>query len=166
MHVWRKLRSLGALYLQQSVCLLPARQKIKREVALLTARVRAEGGTARSLTIVVTDKDERSALIAEFNAARDEEYAEVLERTPAMLEEMAMETARGRASYAEVEESEADLERFRAWLSKIEQRDYFGAPGAAAARQAVERCAAALQTFEQAALMTEYGGDSGANEVG
>jgi hypothetical protein len=25
MQVWRKLRSLGALYLQQPVCLLPAR---------------------------------------------------------------------------------------------------------------------------------------------
>jgi hypothetical protein len=25
--VWRKLRSLGALYLQQSVCLLPARER-------------------------------------------------------------------------------------------------------------------------------------------
>jgi len=158
-HVWRKLRSLGALYLQQSVCLLPARQKIKREVALLIARVRAEGGTARSMTIIVTDQVERDALIAEFNAARDQEYAEVLERTPTMLEEIAQETERGRASYAEVEESEADLERFRTWLSKIEQRDYFNAPGAAAAQAAVERCAEALQAFERTALMIEYGGE-------
>src|ERR1051326_5930460 len=29
--VWRKLRSLGALYLQQSVCLLPDREPVRRQ---------------------------------------------------------------------------------------------------------------------------------------
>ncbi|MFF7987148.1 Chromate resistance protein ChrB [Streptomyces sp. NPDC007901] len=31
------------------------------------------------------------------------------------------------ATYAEVEESEADLERFDRWLAKIAARDYFDA---------------------------------------
>jgi hypothetical protein len=39
-----------------------------------------------------------------------------------------METVRGRASYAEVEESEADLERFKKWLAAISARDYVNAP--------------------------------------
>lgn len=43
--VWRKLRSLGALYLQQSVCLLPA---TAGDVRRLAGRVR-QGGTARVL---------------------------------------------------------------------------------------------------------------------
>jgi hypothetical protein len=38
--VWRKLRSLGALYLQQSVCLLPATAAVARDVRRLAARVR------------------------------------------------------------------------------------------------------------------------------
>jgi hypothetical protein len=42
--VWRKLRSLGALYLQQSVCLLPARHEVVREVRRLADRVRHQGG--------------------------------------------------------------------------------------------------------------------------
>src|SRR5262245_34211044 len=117
--VWRKLRSLGALYLQQSVCLLPARDRPSREVARLLGRVRADGGTGRAITIEVPDQHEYQALVAEFNAARDTEYGEVLERTPAMLAEIATETASGRATYAEVEESEADLNRFRGWLAKI-----------------------------------------------
>ena len=50
---------------------------------------------------------------------------------------LAHEQARGRATYAEVEESEADLHRFQAWLAKIEARDYFLAPGGDAARTAV-----------------------------
>lgn len=157
--VWRKLRSLGAFYLQQSVCLLPARDRPAREVARLLARVRTEGGTGRVITIEVPDKREYAALVAEFNAARDAEYHEVLERTPAMLAEIATETARGRATYAEVEESEADLNRFRGWLAKIVARDYFDATGRAAAEAAVAGCERALAEFEASALTAEAGTD-------
>lgn len=155
--VWRKLRSLGAVYVQQSVCLLPGRDSVLREVRRLAGRVRDEGGTARVLSVRLTERDEYDGLVAEFNAARDVEYAEVVERTPEFLAEIAAETARGRATYAEVEESEADLERFRAWLAKITARDYFGAPGGQAARAAVEECARVLAEFEQAALRAEAG---------
>jgi hypothetical protein len=153
--VWRRLRSLGALYVQHSVCLLPAREHPVREVRRLMARVRAEGGTGRVLSVTLADVREYSDVVAEFNAARDGEYAEVIERTPGLLEEIAMETARGRAAYAEVEEYEADLGRFRAWLSKITARDYFGALGRAAAEAAVARCELALAQFEAAALRVE-----------
>src|SRR5215472_18038428 len=77
--VWRKLRSLGALYLQQSVCLLPAREPVRRQVQRLLASVRADGGTARSLTVMVDDAAEYAGLVAGFNADRDAEYAEVVE---------------------------------------------------------------------------------------
>jgi uncharacterized protein YdbL (DUF1318 family) len=140
--VWRKLRSLGALYLHQSVCLLPDRKPVRRQVQRLLASVRADGGTARSLTVTVDDEAEYAGLVAEFNAERDAEYAEVVERAPQLLAELETETARGRATYAEVEESEADLERFDKWLAKIAARDYFAAGGGLAARQAVECCRA------------------------
>jgi hypothetical protein len=159
--VWRKLRSLGAVYLQQSVCLLPERDRLVREVGRLLAKVHAQGGTGRVITIEVPDGREHAALVAEFNAARDAEYGEVLERTPAMLAEIATETTRGRVTYAEVEESEADLDRFRGWLAKITARDYFDAAGRAAAEAAVAECAQALAEFEAAALSAEAGTDAG-----
>ncbi|MFF4761635.1 Chromate resistance protein ChrB [Streptomyces sp. NPDC001292] len=155
--VWRKLRSLGALYLQQSVCLLPDRDAVRRQVARLLASVRADGGTARQLAVDIADEAEYGQLVAEFNAERDAEYGEVVERAPELLKELQMETARGNATYAEVEESEADLERFDKWLAKIDARDHFGAPGGAAAREAVERCRAALAAFEDAAIAAQAG---------
>jgi hypothetical protein len=164
--VWRKLRSLGALYLQQSVCLLPAREGLVREVGRLLARVHSQGASGRVLTIEVPDEREYAALVADFNAARDAEYAEVLERTPAMLAEIAAETTRGRATFAEVEESEADLERFRGWLAKIVARDYFAASGRAAAEAAVAECADALAQFEAAALAIETGSDTDPVDAG
>ncbi len=153
--VWRKLRSLGALYLQQSVCLLPVRPDVIREVRRLADRIRHQGGTARVLSMAFTDPAEERAVIAELNAARDGEYAEVLERLPELRQELADEHARGNATYVEVEESEADLVRFRTWLAKIAARDYFAAPGGQAARDAVEEAAAELAAFEEAALHAE-----------
>jgi hypothetical protein len=153
--VWRKLRSLGALYLQQSVCLLPARPEVVKEVRRLTDRIRHQGGTARVLSMTFTDPAEENAVIGELNDARDAEYAEVLERLPELRRELADERARGNANYAEVEESEADLERFRTWLAKIAARDYFTAPGGQAARAAVDEAAAELAAFEEAALHAE-----------
>jgi hypothetical protein len=153
--VWRKLRSLGALYLQQSVCLLPARVEVIREVRRLVDRVQRQGGQARVLPMAFTDPTDEQAVIAELNAARDAEYAEVLERLPELRQELADEQARGNATYAEVEESEADLERFRTWLGKIAARDYFAAPGGQATRDAVEQAAVELAAFEEAALRAE-----------
>lgn len=154
MQVWRKLRSLGALYLQQSVCLLPDRPEVAREVRRLLDRVHHQGGTGRLLHIALTQADQ-AQLAAEMNTARDGEYAEVLDRLPEFLAELDKERARGRTTYAEVEECEADLDRYRSWLAKIGARDYFAAPGGAAARAAVQAAAAELAAFEQAALTAE-----------
>lgn len=156
--VWRKLRSLGALYLQQSVCLLPARAEVMREVRRLADRVHHQGGNARVLRMSFADHAEEQAVADELNAARDAEYAEVLERLPALRQELADERARGRLTYAEVEESEADLDRFRSWLGKIAARDYFGAPGGQGARTAIDAAAADLAAFEQLALQAEAPG--------
>jgi Protein ChrB, N-terminal len=150
--IWRKLRSLGALYLQQSVCVLPARADVEREIRRLVDRVRANGGAARVLRITLEDANEEAHLVSELQAARDDEYREVLQRVPAFLAELRHEHDRDRATYEEVEESEADLERFRAWLAKIDRRDYFGAPRRADAHAAVERCAQALEAFESEAF--------------
>jgi hypothetical protein len=150
--IWRKLRSLGALYLHHSVCVLPARPDVVREVRRLVDRVRANGGAARVLRIAFDDAHEEAQIVSELQAARDGEYGEVLERVPAFLEELRSERDRDRATYEEVEESEADLERFRVWLAKIDRRDYFGAPRRAEAHAAVERCAQALEAFESDAF--------------
>jgi hypothetical protein len=150
--IWRKLRSLGVLYVQQSVCVVPDRPVVRREIRRLVDRIEVSGGSARALTIRFDDPDEEAQIVAELQAARDGEYAEVLERVPAFLNELRSERERGRATYEEVEESEADLERFRAWLAKIDRRDYFGAPRRAEAHEAVERCASALEAFESEAF--------------
>lgn len=154
-HVWRKLRSLGALYLQQSVCLLPERPETTRAINRLLDRVNGEGGDGRSLRMLLTDSGEEQAVITQFHAERSDEYHEVCDRTPAFLDEIDSERAKGRTTYAEVEESEADLDRLRTWLGRIKARDYFDAPGGTDAIAAVQQCADVLAAFEAEALAAD-----------
>jgi uncharacterized membrane protein YkvA (DUF1232 family) len=80
----------------------------------MAAKVRGQGGQARVLPISVREPAEHQALVRSQQADRDVEYGEVVERVPQFL--------------AEIEESEADLDRFRRWLASIAARDYFDAP--------------------------------------
>ncbi len=154
-HVWRKLRGLGAVYVQQSVCLLPDRPPVAATVRKLADKVRAGGGTARCLHLTLTDPVERGELIGEFRASVTAEYSEVLQRLPAFFTEIETETAKGHTTFAEVEESEADLARFEAWVAKIEARDYFAAPIGAEVRAELDRARKAMKAFEAAALAAE-----------
>ena len=154
-YAWRKLRSLGAHYLQQSVCLLPATPKTTRAVARLVTRLRAEGGHGEMLRIHLTDAKQEAVVIDAIQRERTDEYREVVGSTRLFHEELQFERGRGRATYTELEESDADLARYQKWLAAIRGRDDFGAPGGQEAAAAVASCEAALARFESEALSAE-----------
>lgn len=154
-YAWRKLRSLGAHYLQQSVCLLPDTPRTLRVVNRLLGRLRAEGGQGELLRIQLTDARQEVALIELFQRERSDEYREVVERTQQFHEELEHERQCGRATYTELEESDADLARHVKWLAAIHARDYFTAPGGNEATGAVAACEQALAEFEAEALSAE-----------
>ena len=154
-YAWRNLRSLGAHYLQQSVCLLPATPKTTRATARLVTRLRADGGRGEMLRIQLTDAKQEEAIIDAMQRERTDEYHEVVERTQQFHEELQLERRRGRATYTELEESDADLARHQKWLAAIRARDYFDAPGGQEAAAAVASCEEALARFESEALSAE-----------
>lgn len=154
-YAWRTLRSLGAHYLQQSVCLLPATPKTTRAVVRLVTRLRGEGGHGEMLRIRLTDAKQEAAVVDSFQRERTDEYHEVVQRTRQFHEELQLERRRGRATYTELEESDADLARHQKWLGAIRARDYFEAPGGQEAAAAVAACEEALARFESDALSAE-----------
>jgi hypothetical protein len=154
-YAWRNLRSLGAHYLQQSVCLLPATPATTRATTKLVARLRAEGGRGEVLRIQLSDARQEAAVIDAVARERTDEYRELVESTRNFHEELELERSRGRATYTELEESDADLARHQKWLAAIRARDYFDAPGGADAAAAVTSCEAALARFETEALSAE-----------
>jgi hypothetical protein len=154
-YAWRTLRRLGAHYLQQSVCLLPATPRTTRAAARLVTRLRAEGGRGEMIRIRLTDPKQEAAVIDAIRSERTDEYHEVVQRTRQFHEELQLERRRGRATYPELEESDADLARHQKWLAAIRARDYFDAPGREEAAAAVASCEEALARFESEALSAE-----------
>jgi hypothetical protein len=152
---WRNLRSLGAHYLQQSVCLLPATPKTTRAAARVATRLRAEGGQGEMLRIRLMDSRHEAAVIDAMQRERTDEYHELVESTRQFHEELQLERRRGRATYTELEESDADLARYQKWLAAIRARDYFDAAGGEEATAAVASCEEALARFESEALSAE-----------
>ena len=107
------------------------------------------------LRIHLTDSKQEAAVIDAIQGERADEYREVVESTRQFHEELQLERRRGRTTYTELEESDADLARYQKWLAAIRGRDYFDAPGREEAVAAVASCEEALAQFESDALSAE-----------
>ena len=146
-YVWRQLKQLGAVYLQQAAAILPDRPEVYAALEALATHIRATEGEVSLLATTSPHADWEQELIARFNQARGEEYAEVVENVERFEAELQRESQKGKFTFAELEDSEADWEKIERWLPRIEARDFFGAPGRAGALEAVERGRAALEQF-------------------
>lgn len=143
--VWRRLKGLGAIYLQNSAATLPANPVGERAMRKLRHDIVGMGGTAAlmSCTALAGESD----ILAAWQAARDDEYVEIVDKCHDFLAEIDKETAASHFTYAELEENEEDLTKLRNWLAKITDRDVFDAPGRAATLEALKRCEHALETY-------------------
>ena len=148
--VWRKLKSMGAVYLQNGVCLLPATGDHARRLRVLENDISAGGGEAFLLTTSGLDAGQGERVVARFTADRDEAYREFLGKCGDFEDEIARETAASHFTYAELEENDEDLEKLKGWLAKIKKLDFYGAPLAAEADQRLAGCAALLEGYAKA----------------
>lgn len=147
--VWRETKRLGAISLQHAVCLLPLSDANRKSLARLGRRIDDLGGEASVLETISPTDEWHEKTIERFNAARDEEYEEVVDETERFREEIARERRKGKFTFAELEDEESNLERLRKYLSQVEVRDTFGAAGRERARAEVEVCAEVLHEFAE-----------------
>jgi hypothetical protein len=143
--VWRRLRAAGAVYLQNGVAVLPADPAGERVMRGVGQEIRESEGAAHLVRGPVVGDD--AALLEAFNAARDDEYREVLERCRALHAELQKEREAGKLTFAELEENEEDLAKLEAWIGKVHARDRFGAPLAQEVERAVVACREDLEAF-------------------
>src|SRR5215467_1944637 len=153
---WRRLHRLGGLYVAPSVCLVPKELAERDALDRIAEGLRSAGGAFDVFAVEAFAVDAHALLVDRFNTARDAEYAEVVERAHALLAELEREGGKGKFTFAEVEENEADLVKLRRWLETVGRRDLFGAPGSGPAEQAVREAADAIGRFaERAARLDE-----------
>jgi hypothetical protein len=143
--VWRRLKSLGAIYLQNSAAALPASVAAERALRKLRSEILDMSGTAAllSCTVLAGEQEVR----AQFQAARDDEYEEIVDKCEDFLAQVQKEYVARHFTYAELEENEVDLVKLRNWLARVSERDAFGAAGRDAAEQALARCEKSLEEY-------------------
>ncbi|MBE0603425.1 MAG: chromate resistance protein ChrB [Deltaproteobacteria bacterium] len=146
-YIWRQVKAFGCLHLQQAVWLLPDTPGLNSEFRKLVSKIEEFGGEASLLTTVSPDSEWETKVIAGFNAIRDEEYAEIEENGERFEDEVNRETRKEKFTFAELEDLEADWEKLKRWKAKVQERDFFDAPGRQEAEARVAEGAKLLEGF-------------------
>lgn len=147
MAVWRKLKSIGALNVLQSIWILPQTDKSAEEFKKLVEYVKANGGSAVFCKTEIQSEEDNKKYIANFNRERETDYRELLSKCRDFFEEMERETKAENFIFAELEENEQELEKLHNWLKKIEKKDFFHCEFKKTVIEALEKCAVLLNEF-------------------
>jgi len=143
--VWRRIKALGAIYLQNSVAALPASTANERALRKLRHEITDMSGTAMLLSAAVLAGE--AEVRASFQSARNDEYEEIVDKCEDFLRQVQKEYDENHFTYAELEENEVDLVKLKNWFAKIVERDAFGASGRAACEQFLEKCEQSLEAY-------------------
>ncbi len=148
-YVWRMLKKVGAVYLQQSVCVFPQNARVARDLQPILRRIEESSGEYHVLPLRRLPPEEEQKLIAQFVEQTARHYAEIIENCEVdFVKEIEFETFRQNFTYEEAEEIRSDYEKVCAWFARVRERDWFGAPNQEDARAWLDRCATLLEEFE------------------
>jgi hypothetical protein len=143
--VWRRIKALGAIYLQNSVAALPASTASERALRKLRREITEMSGTAMLMSCSVLAGE--AEVRASFQAARNDEYEEIVDKCEDFLTGVQKEYHENHFTYAELEENEVDLVKLKNWFAKIVERDVFGASKRAACEQFLGKCEQSLEAY-------------------
>jgi hypothetical protein len=147
--VWRELKRLGGLYVQQAVCVLPDRAELRESMDKVRKRIDELDGSSLFLTLRDVEDEARAQFVDGFRGQSAKEYAEIVEECETkFFKEIEFERFRNNYTFEEAEEIRQDLEKLRRWLAKATARDWMGADGRELAERKVEECEQLLEAFE------------------
>ncbi|MBA2442401.1 MAG: chromate resistance protein [Rubrobacter sp.] len=145
--VWRKLKTLGALYLQDGVAVLPEDAVTREHLEWLQLHIREAGGEATVWETKANSEAESRSLVEAFRSSRKEAYEEIIAEAERLRRKAEMGAA------GTVAESLFKLGReFRA----ERKRDYFRSPLRQEANAALKATRQALR--EPGTYPSETGG--------
>src|ERR1700736_2790053 len=148
--VWRDLKRLGALYLQQCACIFPEIPGVIDEVNQVAAKIPALGGETFLLEVPRLQPEDETRIIEAFREQRANESAEIIEECETkFVKEIEFERFRENYTFEEAEEIEQDLEKIRRWFDRVKSRDWFKAERRDEVETWLARCQGLLARFEE-----------------
>ena len=119
--IWRKLQSMGALYLQDAVCLLPSRSDLDENMQYVADSIQEMGGSAHLFAATSLLPEGTRQVKAEFRLQADCRLIEIaghLEQIQATLDSVKEPGA--------MEQVEEELKRERVAYLRARRLAYFG----------------------------------------
>lgn len=153
--VWRRLRTLGAVYLQNAVAIMPQTPAAERALRKLQFEIAEMGGTATLMLSRTLGPD--TEIVEQFRSARDTEYDEILDKCRDFHAGLEKEYQAEHFTFGELEENDVELAKLTGWFEKVSARDSFGGSLREQTAQELARCRSALEAY--ATRVYESGGD-------
>jgi hypothetical protein len=149
----RQLAALGAVYPANAVAAVPASPAGERAFRRLRGRISKVGGVAQVLRAEAIEGGQH--LTAVFNAAREQEYGQVISGCAELAARVQALTVAGHFGYAELGEMDAELRRLSLLWEKIRTRDVLAVASAGTAESSLSRCYGLLDEFAQGVYQAE-----------
>lgn len=146
-YIWRKIKDIGAVYLQQGVALLPYEERLFEILKNLREEVNNLGGKSTLSELTFVSGEDEKYIVSEFMQQIDEEYSEFEDNCERLIYELDRETEKGKFKFSELEEAEEDLKKFQRWYDKIISRDYFNSESKYKAKEMLEKASIRLQKY-------------------
>jgi len=148
--VWRELKRLGVLYLQQCVCIAPAFAECIAGIDTVVKKIAALGGSYDLFRVRDLDGNELARLLDGFRQLSAKEYEELIEECQTkFIKEIEFERFRENFTYEEAEEIREDLEKIRRWYDRVVARDWFRTGKREDVAAELQRCERMLEEFEE-----------------
>lgn len=147
--LWRRLKGMGAVYLQNGVCLLPKTDDHVRQLKMIENEISEMAGDAVILETAGLNQGQETKVLARFKEDRDEQYREFIDKCRDFKGEVAKEVTANHFTYAELEENDVDLKKLQNWLTKIRRLDFYKANLAVEAQGLLDECEAVLEAYAQ-----------------
>ena len=149
MAIWRRLKGMGAVYLQNGVCLLPKTDDHVRRLKMIENEIAQAKGHGVLLETLALDRAQEEKVIARFKSDRDDAYEEFIDKCDDFEREVAKEVEAQHFTYAELEENDVDLNKLQGWLARIRKLDFYGGARATEAQERLQGCASVLDDYAQ-----------------
>ena len=147
--VWRGLKKLGAVNIQQSMWVLGYNQENYLALQKISQDIESNNGEALLMESVFFDEKHEERVSSLFNDIRDEEYKEFIDECEKYLEELKKEISIEKFTFAELEEEEEEFQKLVSWYEKIETRDIFHALEGNRAKEKREQIQKAFEEYSE-----------------
>jgi hypothetical protein len=138
LQIWRKLQRMGALYLQDAVCVVPARPDLDENMQYIAEAIAEMGGTYHLFKASAFFPEGDTRLADGFRDLADTTFEEIKERIAA-----AQVSLTEAANLTSLEAAEEELKRERVAYLRAKRLAYFGSDKEAVVEKQLDtlRCA-------------------------